>query len=336
MRTVLLILFLFHCGSTEKEIPNTQNPQNPDDFFIIQETDPLPSKRGLTAEHYPASNERRIDLFMPYIANLGGGYIGVGTDQNLSFLAKAKSECVWLMDFDPEIVKVNKLHFLLFSKAENYTAYKDFWNVKKKKEMEAKIQEWTGANSKDYLTAFQLGHLGGFIPNRLGSLDYMGKKFGLITFSNSPEEFDYIKNLIQKKRIQAVEGNLTGTITLRKIAESAKKMNCPIRLIYTSNAEEYFTYPQEFRDNILALPIDEKGYIIRTISVGAKGYGFPDGEMFPDTYPFHYNMQKLENLKKWMSLKSPLKVAGMMLGRKAITKGFSEIAKTPEEVGIKL
>lgn len=334
MRTILIVLFLWSCGSTEKDVVNSASSSK-DDIFIIRETDPLPKKRNLTAEHYPASNERRIDMFMPYIANIGGGYIGVGTDQNLSFIAKARSECVWLMDFDPEIVKVNRLHFLFFSKAENYAVFKEYWNPKKKKEMEIQIKEWTGENSKDFLDAFQLGHHAGFVPFRLGALDYMSKKFGLLTFSNSPEEFEYIKSLVQKKRIQAVEGNLLGTITLRRISDAATKMNCPIRLVYTSNAEEYFKYPQEFRDNILALPVDERGYIIRTISVGAKGYGFPDGEMFPDKYPFHYNMQKLQNLQSWMSLKSPLTIINLMQGRKVISKGFSEITKTPQEVGIK-
>ncbi|MCB1177309.1 MAG: hypothetical protein KDK36_07000 [Leptospiraceae bacterium] len=334
MRTIFFIFFLLGCGSIGKDIQKTE--LGPDFNFFISETDPLPPKRGLTAEHYPASNERRIDLFMPYIDGLGGGYIGVGTDQNLSFIAKAKSECVFLMDFDPEIVKVNRLHFLFFSKSSNYEEYRQLWDPKKKKEVKEKIKEWTGENSNDFLSAFDLGHKGGFIPNRLKAIDYMNKKFGLITFAQSPEQFNHLKNLIKNKRIQAIEGNLKGNISMKKIAEKAAQMNCPIRLMYTSNAEEYFNYPKEFRENILALPVDEKGYIIRTISVGTKGtYGFPDGEMFPDTYPFHYNMQKLQNLKKWMRLNSPLKVMTLLQARKKISKGFSEITKTPEEIGIK-
>ena len=56
-------------------------------LFQLSKFDTLPEDTNLHADHYPASNERRIDLFRSHLNGLGGGYVGVGTDQNLTFVA---------------------------------------------------------------------------------------------------------------------------------------------------------------------------------------------------------------------------------------------------------
>ena len=62
-----------------------------DTRFTVTEFDTLPENRGLHRKHYPISNEARIDLYMDQIRDVGGGLVGVGTDQNLCFVAWAKS-----------------------------------------------------------------------------------------------------------------------------------------------------------------------------------------------------------------------------------------------------
>lgn len=319
---------------------NSEKPYQQEQIIKIEpipeltDLDISPKNRGLFAEHYPASNERRIDLFMPKIQNLGGGYIGVGTDQNFSFIAKAKSECAFLMDFDEEIVKVNQLHMFFWENSRNYSDFKNFWNPKNKKLTEEFIKEIGFSKSKIYLDAYKLGLSSNWVPGRLEELEFMHKKFGLVTFSHSDEEFQYIKQLIEKKRILALVGNLLGDKTMNQISQTAKSLNCPIRILYTSNAEEYFSFPESFRSNIKNLFIDDKSLVLRTITAGTKyGWGYPEGEKFPDNYPFHYNIQKIQNLQAWMSLNRPLKISDIMKGRTSIVKGFSEINKLPNEVG---
>jgi Sulfatase-modifying factor enzyme 1 len=58
---------------------------------------------------YVKTNEARSYLFAPYIKNLGGGYVGVAADSNYTFIAHAKSEYVWLMDFDFVIFNLHKM-----------------------------------------------------------------------------------------------------------------------------------------------------------------------------------------------------------------------------------
>ncbi|MCB1142848.1 MAG: hypothetical protein H7A24_15095 [Leptospiraceae bacterium] len=300
---------------------------------MISEKDPLREKRGLYAEHYPTSNERRIELFFPQIENIGGVYLGVGTDQNLTLAAKARSEFIWLMDFDPEIVKVNECHVFFLKSSKTFSEFKNFWDRKKKAETKKFIETSSVPNKERVLAGYLLGIQPGLgVPERLSELNYMHKEFGMSTFSHSDEDFQFLRKLALENKIQPVDGDLTGTKSFQNISESTRKANKVIRIFYTSNAEEYFRFPPNFRKNILSLPIDSKSVILRTITAGTKhSWGYPDGEKFPDTFPFHYNFQRLENLKKWMSLEKDFNIPTLLTFRTSLQKGFSEIQKLPPE-----
>src|SRR5438105_2041756 len=59
--------------------------------------------------HFLWSNEQRHDLFFDRIRGLGGGYLGVGADQNYTLAAVAAAEMVWLIDLDPAVVLLHRL-----------------------------------------------------------------------------------------------------------------------------------------------------------------------------------------------------------------------------------
>lgn len=333
MKLIFLMLFLF-CSNPENK--NDIEPKlNISDF----EKDILPEKRGLNAEHYPTSNERRIDFFMKPIQNLGGCYIGVGTDQNLSFIAKAKSEFSWLMDFDPIIVKVNLIHFLFFTKSNNFQEFKNLWAKKNKNKSFEFVQEKFGKD-KDFnliLKAWEVSHRDfSGVEDRLNELNFMNKKFGLISFSNDDSEFQFLKKKISEEKIVAINGDLTGNKSLKNISLVANKLNCKVRILYLSNAEEYFRYPENMRENFVSLPSDEKGLVIRTMTSGTKQYfGYPDGEKFESSFPLHYNIQPILNLQEWMKFKSYISTVDMLKKKETIEKGFSILKISPIEYGLK-
>ena len=330
---VILLFFIFHCG-TNKKIENTTSPK---ELFIIKDYDELPVKRGLYADHYPTSNERRIDFFMKHIAGIAGCYVGVGTDQNLSFIAKAKSEFAWLMDFDPVIVRVNKIHILFLQLAPDYAEFKRLWQRKNKKESFELVKKHfeTEPDFEIIKQAWETAHQNySGVTERLNEIEYMNKTFGLITFSNSAEEYNYVHTMARDGRLQALNGDLMGTKSMLSVASAATKMNCPIRILYMSNAEEYFRYPENFRKNLLALPVDSKSLVIRTMTSGTKStFGFPEGEKYPDTYPFHYNLQPIENIKLWMKFRAYISTVAMLQKRTTLEKGFSLLTATPQESG---
>ncbi len=321
-----LLLLLFACAPVEKKEIKTEKIIK----FQLEKFDIPKKKRGLLAEHYPASNERRIDLFWNVIKDLKGVYLGVGTDQNLSLAARAKSEFIILLDFDPEIVKVNRLHVFFLKNTNNYSEFKNFWERKNKNSTIQFISNNAGDEKEDLLIGHTIGLKPGIgVPERLSELEYMHSNFKLDTFSHNNNDFQYLKNLAINDKIIPVNGDLTGDISINEISKMLSAEGKTINLMYTSNAEEYFKFPKEYRQNIKSLPISEKSIIVRTLTAGAKSYGFPQGEKFPDSFPFHYNYQTLENLKKWMEYPKEFNILYMMNYRTDIEKGFSKLEKEP-------
>lgn len=324
---------LLNCQSLDGRLISKQN------LFQSEVPEESGTKAKLTAEHYLISNERRIDLYKPYIQNMGGGYIGVGTDQNLTLAAWTRSEFIWLMDFDPVVVKINKMHIAIIRNCADYECFKNSWlpsnQIKTWELFEKELK-----NEKDfseYKKAFQLAMNKNYgIHSRLNELDFMTKNFGFQSFHTDPNDYNHLRQLVLKNRIRALKGDLKRNGTMRLISKIATEMDIPIRIVYTSNAEEYFRFPEEYRQNILALPTDEKSYHVRTFSTGAKSaLGFPEGEKYPDQYPFHYNLQKIENLKEWMRFRAFLTPITLMKGRREISKGFSIQESTPVQQKLK-
>lgn len=334
MKFIVFILMFLYCSNTENKL-NSEKGINISEF----EKDILPEKRGLNAEHYPTSNERRIDFFIKPIENLGGCYIGVGTDQNFSFIAKAKSDYAWLMDFDPVIVKVNLIHLYLLNISKDYEEFKNFWARKnEKKSFELVKQKFS--SDKDWKMiekAWEVSHRNfSGVEDRLNELNFMSRKFGLVTFSNNTDEFLFLKKKVSENKIVAVNGDLTGSKSMRNISKLANSLGCKIRILYLSNAEEYFRYPEDMRENFISLPTDEKGIVIRTMTSGTKQFlGYPDGEKFEDSFPLHYNLQPISSLQEWMKFKVYISTVDMLKKRETIEKGFSILKIGPVEFGLK-
>lgn len=305
----------------------------------IERQDVLPEDTGLHADHYPASNERRIDLFRERISNLGGGYIGVGTDQNLTFIAWAKSEYAWLMDFDYVAVDVNRIHMFFITISPSYADFRSLWD-RRNRVQAGRLLEARFGGEADYpriKRAFQVAHRGSTdVPERIRDLDYMVRRFGLRTFANDPEDYNYIRNMIRAGRIRAVPGDLKGDVSMQEIARVSADQDAPIRLIYTSNAEEYFRFPDAMRRNFLALPHDERGFVIRTATSGARSVlGYPEGEKFPDDFPFHYNLQTIPSFRAWMSLPQGFRLLDMLRLATKVSQGLSLLDRTPEQLGFR-
>ncbi|TGK18153.1 hypothetical protein EHO61_10655 [Leptospira fluminis] len=303
------------------------------DRLTLSDTDTPPADRHLHADHYPASNERRLDLFRSRIEGLGGGYIGVGTDQNLTLVAWAKSDYAYLADFDPVTVAINRIHLYFLELAPNYREFEKLWDVKNKKETLVLLEKKFASDPeyKVILSAYEISLRKGGVPQRLGDLKKISSVYPFKSFHNDPADYDFLRNMVIEGRILAIDGNLLGNKTFRSVGEKAVSVHIPIRILYTSNAEEYFRYPEDMRRNFLSLPTDDKSLVVRTLTKGAKRFGFPDGEMFPKDYPFHYNIQTMENFKIWLKQPGALSTIGILSKRKEIVKGFSVVEALPDE-----
>jgi hypothetical protein len=139
--------------------------------------------------------------------------------------------------------------------------------------------------------------------------------------------------LAQEARIKPLKGNIEGSTTILSIARSYQKMKEPVRIIYLTNAEEYFPrYSKQFRRNWLAVPTDDKSIVIRTISVSRWLYPWAPGSDYSTKRGFHYIVQKAENFQKWLKHgPASLNLKAMM--KKATVhkkEGWSIIKKHPK------
>lgn len=329
-----LILFIScQIPNSKEEIKETnQNqfcPKTQEEFekvFLFKDKEDIINKTSLRAKHYPTSNERRLDLFYPYIKNKKGGYIGVGTDQNLILISWAKSDYAYLIDFDWVAVYINYLHLLFISNSNSFEEFKNFWYYKNKKRAEEIIQNKIieKEEQEKYFYVYKIGLKS--MPERFSDLEYITKNFNFISYHNNPEDFNYLKKLIEENKIYPVLGDINGNTILQKIGESSKKLCIPIRILYLSNAEEYYRYPKSFRDNISNLFIDEDSLIIRTVTSGAFEFGYPDGEKYKEI-PFHYNIQEIKDLINWFEEENLWIYSMLKKNRIDIQKGLSILKK---------
>jgi hypothetical protein len=259
-----------------KDFPIEMNPEQKSVFLQTFDRDDIDTK-PLCKEQFtsPANcrdpvsyikpNEARNYLFAPYIKNIGGGYIGVAADANYTFLTYARSEFVWLMDFNINIVNLHKINKVFILESESVQDFLSKWSSKNKN-LSIKLLEISLSNSSEWKNIKNF-----FEVNQPGLYDYYlamsqperaMKDFGWLRNSN---HYLFLRKLHQNNRISIIEGDLLKEKSLYNIGAIAKKLKIPIRVFYPSNAEEFWKFSKNYKRNILNLPFDEASVVLRTI-----------------------------------------------------------------------
>jgi hypothetical protein len=228
-------------------------------------------------QSYPRTNEWRLDVLFPELAGLGGGYVGVGADQNYTLAGAAKSELVWLIDHDPLVRDLHILYGALIrsaATAEAFIAFFDKANLVGAREViTAGIaddkQRKTALRRFDEL-ARSPRHMKYFKLQR-GRKSPDGKP---VTWLGDPAIYAHVKKLFETRRVHTVAADLGGPRSMTAIADAAKKLDTTIRVVYVSNAEAFFDMTDRVRANYTGLPHDDKSVLVRTVYMGlpkAKG-----------------------------------------------------------------
>ena len=91
--------------------------------------------------HYVVTNEIEHELFEPVVRDLGGAYLGVGTNQNFALISWMRPEFVIFMDFDQTIVDLHEIYRLIFLRAETPEAFISFWSKDKQEDLRKLVSE---------------------------------------------------------------------------------------------------------------------------------------------------------------------------------------------------
>ncbi|MCZ7677766.1 MAG: hypothetical protein M5U28_02895 [Sandaracinaceae bacterium] len=98
------------------------------------------------SEHYPVSNEHRHDLWFAHIRDLGGAFVGVGTDQCYTLAAVQNAQLVWIVDFDPIVPLVHRIYGVLVPLSDDPSALVDRFSPERSEETEGLLREHLGAD----------------------------------------------------------------------------------------------------------------------------------------------------------------------------------------------
>lgn len=217
--------------------------------------------------HYVQSNETRHDLFFDYVADKGGAYVGVGSDQNFTIMAVQRAEYAFLMDIDYRVVDLQRMYAVLIVAHDTPRALVDAWHAKNEATTRALLDERLadldekarGRLLRGFATARETvyRHL-----ERVIARNRDGKPS---TWLADADNYAHVRAMYQTGRVRMMPGNLAGETSLRTVGAACKALGTPVHALYMSNAEEYFKYIPAFVANIEALPTDDAGVVLRTI-----------------------------------------------------------------------
>ena len=265
-----------------------------------------------------------MDLFHDSTKDLGGVYIGVGSDQNYLLAGWAKSEVLVLMDFDQKIVDLHKVYEIAFRHATNKEEFINLWKATANEQLRELIKAaHTEARAqRSVLQAHRVAQR--HVARRFRKVIKQMENAQLPSFLTDDGQYDHIRNLYLEGKVFMVSGNLTITGTMKAIGEAAAHAGMKVRVLYLSNAEQYFRVRPPFRDNIESLPTDEKSIVIRTNGWTGLAY-------VKDT-SYHYNVQSAESFKQFVAHPRMRTTAGMLKqATPSDIYGFSTLNASPAD-----
>ncbi len=289
--------------------------------FDALRRDPPPD--ALTRDtHYWVSNETRLELFRPEVEGRGGIHVGVGTDQNFILAGWSRPEVMVLMDFDQAIVDLHHAYRAAFLAADTKEAFMRLWTNRGRKDLKAAIAAHTDDPRRQARARRVAVHARWVIARRIERILAFHKDHQ--TFLTDDETYAFVRSLYQQGRVFMARGDLTARRTMQDIAEAAQATHKVVRVLYLSNAEQYFDYDKAFRSNIASLPLDGESVIVRTS--GLKNF-----DRVPGTY-YHYNVQTGPSFQSFVGDK-PAKNVNFMLRHREPTRhlGFSRLTRTAAE-----
>ena len=225
-----------------------------------------PPPRSITrGRHYFVSNENQHHLVHRVITERGGIQIGVGTEQNYLLAGWAKPEILILMDFDEWVVDLNRVYGVLFEHAQTPDDFMVLWSFAKRRQVIQWIKQRWPEQKAHWKKVRAFNHGQADVAHRLQRLRRRHQSRGIPSFVDDPVQYDTVASLWRQGRVLSVRGDLTQDRTLKDIADFAQAASIPVRLLYLSNAEDYFKYSAgSFRANMLALPYDERSMVLHT------------------------------------------------------------------------
>ncbi len=236
-----------------------------------------PPKRLTNDKHYIISNERRLDFWSNSVRDVGGLFVGVGTDQNYVLAGWCKPKVMVLMDFDQLVVDLQYVYWAFLKASASPAEFIARWTPDRRSRSRAKatlVAEYEDRPKilKAALRAYRYSPKTVF--KRLARSRDRFATHGTPTFLNDSGQYDIVRSLVEQNRVFTVRGDLLADRTIADIAKAASRFELKVGVLYLSNTEMYFNWVRGFKNNMLALPMDEKTVVLRTLPVKPADYRY--------------------------------------------------------------
>ena len=231
---------------------------------------PAPTLLGVKEEyvgrHYLVGDEWNLQLWTPYIQHLGGAYMGVGSDQGYQFVGWARSEYAFMVDYDPLVVEMHAIYRAFFLAAATPAEFLAWWSAPKAKDAADLLDKTYPGDPKlaGYKKLYKWQRSS--VAYRLASIRKTLAKAKTPNFLDNQDIYGHIRQLVQQGRLRPVLANLLETKGIQGVGDACRKLGTTLRVVYLSNAEEYWPYGKQFRQNLRSLPFDAQTQIIRTFT----------------------------------------------------------------------
>ncbi|MGB1698734.1 MAG: hypothetical protein ACPHRO_02190 [Nannocystaceae bacterium] len=277
-----------------------------------------PEMRDLVlGAHFLVSNENDLHLFHEVLTSRsGGGYVGVGTEQNFVLAGWSRPEFALIIDIDSVVVGMFSIYETAFAEAETPAEFLNFWSeahVLKARRSLARsgfgehMQLYTDMRKK--------------VARRF---DFLGKRFsrlGLPWVLDDQEQYDHVREMFRTGAWQVRHADFSGAQTLRTFADVLNRLDAKVNTLYLSNIEDYLKYGDGFRSNIRALPAAKDAVTLHTCVRREK-----------EGLRWCYIVQGLENFQSWLAM-SPVRTLKDIVG--GSTEVYSKLVEFAEKPSLK-
>lgn len=241
----------------------------------------------LEGKHYMVGNEWHLDQYAPHIRELGGVYVGVGTDQSYLLIGMARPELALLTDYDEWVVDLHSVYRAFFEEAADRATFLNLWaQWATGRDV---LQRRLGTSAAAFRARQVYGKYHGLVHLRLTRVATQFEQSKTPCFVTDDATYTWVRNCVTAGRVRALRADLLAKRGLASVAKAVRELGMTVRLMYTSNAESYWNYTQTFKNNIIGMPFDARSQYIRTIAV------------WEYNQDYIYTLQPAQNLVAWLS-----------------------------------
>lgn len=228
--------------------------------------DALPNEAIPTTDvFYFRSNEWRQDLLRPHLSGLGGAIVGVGSDQLYTMAALAGSSLIVSVDYDARIRLVHKIYGVIVPRCETPAALIEAFSDAQKTATTALLSTQLAGDPDlgEILRQYdRQQHAWWVYLRRVERVQRDGRP---ISWLGDATMYQHVRDMHRNGRVIARTGDVTATTTLAAVGRALGRLGVKARIVYFSNAEQFFNYTPEFLANMRGLPTDDRSVVVRTI-----------------------------------------------------------------------